>query len=208
MNAVAEGSSRERMIEAAISLLRASGLSGAGINEIVRESGSPKGSVYHFFPAGKTQLVAESLGVYAGHVANFIERGLAAGAAPGDRVRALFAAFAQRVEAGDFLSSCAVGAVSLDLDAGLEGLRAVLAEAFVAWSGAIARHFPELPPARRTAFAGFVLTAIEGAYVRCRAERSSRPFAEAGEWLAELADAVCAQAGSGSGMSGARPVAT
>jgi AcrR family transcriptional regulator len=35
--------SRERMLEAAITLMRGSGLTGAGINEIVRESGAPKG---------------------------------------------------------------------------------------------------------------------------------------------------------------------
>jgi len=34
-----------------------------------------------------------------------------------------------------------------------------------------------------------VLTAIEGAYIRCRAERSSRPFREAGAWLSSLAPA-------------------
>ncbi len=60
--------SRSRMVEAAIALMRGSGLSGAGINEIVRESGSPKGSVYHFFPGGKVQLCAEALQVYSRRV--------------------------------------------------------------------------------------------------------------------------------------------
>ena len=45
--------SRERMLETAIDLMRGFGLSGAGINDLVRESGAPKGSVYHFFPGGK-----------------------------------------------------------------------------------------------------------------------------------------------------------
>ena len=49
----AVSTTRERMIDATITLLRRSGLSGAGINEIVRESGAPKGSLYHFFPDGK-----------------------------------------------------------------------------------------------------------------------------------------------------------
>jgi hypothetical protein len=52
----------------------------------------------------------------------------------------------------------------------------------------IARHFDLGDPRRTKSFAGLVLTAIEGAYVRCRAERTSRPFREAGAWLAELAD--------------------
>jgi len=52
---------RERMLEAAISLMRRTGLSGAGINEVVRESQAPKGSIYHYFPGGKQQLAAEAI---------------------------------------------------------------------------------------------------------------------------------------------------
>jgi TetR/AcrR family transcriptional repressor of lmrAB and yxaGH operons len=187
--AAAENDSRERMLEAAITLMRGSGLTGAGINEIVRESGAPKGSVYHFFPAGKLALAAEALAIYQQRVRDFIEAALASREAPDDRIRALFAAFARRVEESGYRRSCAVGAVSLDLQPDVEGLRPVLGDALADWTDAIAAHF-DCGDARRTrSFAGLVMTAIEGAYVRCRAERSRRPFIEAGEWLAELAAA-------------------
>lgn len=180
--------SRERMIEATIALMRRSGLSGAGINEIVRESGAPKGSLYHFFPNGKLQIATEALAIYSRRVLDFIDQALARKHLPGDKVKALFDAFAKRVEEGDFAQSCAVGTVSLDLDTDLEELRIVLAVAFSEWAALIARHF-DFADARRTkSFAGLVLTTIEGAYIRCRAERSSRPFKEAGVWLAELAE--------------------
>ncbi|HEX5804042.1 MAG TPA: TetR/AcrR family transcriptional regulator [Azospira sp.] len=182
------GDSRGRMLEASIELMRGSGLSGAGINEIVRASGAPKGSVYHFFPAGKVQIVGEALTVYSARVQAFIDAALASKSAPGAKVRALFAAFARRVEAGEFRRSCAAGTVCLDLDAELDGLRVVVAQAFADWVALIARHFPALPAARRKSFASLLLSAIEGAYIRCRAERSSRPFTEAGRWLAELVE--------------------
>lgn len=180
--------SRERMIEAAIALMRGSGLSGAGINEVVRASGAPKGSVYHFFPQGKQQLVAEALAVYSGRVEDFIEAAVAGRRQPAGKVRALFAAFARRVEEGGFLRSCAGGTVSLDLDADLDGLRQVVDAMFAEWIALLARHL-DLGDARRSAsFAGLLLTAIEGAYVRARAEHSAQPFIEAGEWLARLAE--------------------
>ena len=69
--------SRARMIEATIGLMRGSGLSGAGINEIVRESGAPKGSVYHFFPNGKVQIVSEALESYSKEVFTFVDQALA-----------------------------------------------------------------------------------------------------------------------------------
>jgi len=180
--------SRERMLEATITLMRRSGLSGAGINEIVRESGAPKGSVYHFFPQGKQQIVAEALAVYSERVRAFIEAALDAGRTPGGRVRALFRAFAERLEQGDFGSSCAAGAVCLDLDEDLEGLRLAIEAAFDDWAALIARKLGFADERRARSFAGLLLTAIEGGYVRGRAERSSRPFLEAGQWLAALAD--------------------
>jgi AcrR family transcriptional regulator len=182
-----EGGSRRRMIEAAIDLMRGSGLSGAGINEIVRASAAPKGSVYHFFPDGKQQLVAEALTDYSGRVARFIDTALSARKAAPDKVKSLFAAFARRVEEGAYVRSCAFGAVCLDLDAELDDLRIVVADAFADWVDLIARHFDFGDARRERSFAAILLTAIEGAYIRARAEQSSRPFTEAGAWLAELA---------------------
>jgi hypothetical protein len=43
-------------------------------------------------------------------------------------------------------------------------------------------------PRRARSFAGLLVTAIEGAYIRGRAERSAQPFIDAGKWLATLAE--------------------
>lgn len=181
--------SRERMIEATISLLRGSGLAGAGINGIVRASAAPKGSVYHHFPGGKLEIAGEALGVYSRRVMTFIDQALAARRRPGDKLKSLFDAFAKRIEESDFRKSCAVGTVSLDLDEDLGALREILAAALSDWAALIASHF-DLGDDRRTrSFAGLVLTTIEGAYIRSRVERTSRPFREAGAWLAEIAAA-------------------
>jgi len=175
------------MIDAAIALMRQSGLGGAGINEVVRASRAPKGSVYHFFPGGKEQLAGEALGVYSQRVIAFLDEALSRKRAPAEKVKALFEAFAIRIEDGDFRQSCAAGAVCLDLVPDLDGLREVIAETFAEWTESIARHFEFRDRARTKSFARLLLTAIEGAYIRGRAERSGRPFREAGVWLAELA---------------------
>jgi len=178
---------RERLLEAAISLMRQSGLSGAGINEIVRASGAPKGSVYHFFPDGKQQIAAEALDAYSGRVVAFIDATLSRKRSPGTKVEALFDAFAKRVEDGGFRSSCPAGTVCLDLDSEVEALRAAVAASLTSYVGAIAPHFRFRDPGRVQSFARLVVTAIEGAYICARANRSSAAFREAGTWLAELA---------------------
>ena len=179
---------RDKLLEAAITLLRRSGLSGAGINEIVRESGAPKGSVYHFFPKGKEQIVREGLEQYSERVVAFIDSALSSRRKRGEKVKALFNAFAERIELGGFRHSCPVGTVCLDLDSELEGLRLVVAASFDQYLKAIEAHFPFQDRRRAKSFAGLLLTAIEGAYIRGRADRSGKPFREAGAWLAELVE--------------------
>jgi len=90
-------------------------------------------------------------------------------------------------EEGAFEQSCAAGAVTLDLDAEVVALRPVIAAAFASWRSVIANHLPLRSRARRESLAGLVLSTIEGAYIRGRAEHSKKPFLEAGEWLARLA---------------------
>ena len=53
--------SKTGMILATLDLLRQAGLSGVGINQIVAASAAPKGSIYHFFPGGKLELVTVAL---------------------------------------------------------------------------------------------------------------------------------------------------
>jgi AcrR family transcriptional regulator len=178
---------RQKLLTAAITLMRRTGLTGAGINEIVRESGAPKGSIYHFFPAGKQQIASEALGDYAGTVAAFIDASLRGKRSPAAKVRALFDAFADRVEQGNYESSCAAGTVCLDLGAASEVLREAVAAALDRYVEAISAHFDCRDDRKCRSFAGLLLSAIEGAYIRSRAQRSSKPFREAGAWLAALA---------------------
>jgi TetR/AcrR family transcriptional repressor of lmrAB and yxaGH operons len=152
----------------------------------VRASAAPKGSVYHFFPGGKEQIVTEALLEYAPRVERFMATAMAGGRTPAARVRRLFGAFGRRVEDAAFRRSCAFGAVSLDLQGEHETLRRVIGATFEHWVALLAASVDTGDAKRSRALAGLILTAIEGAYIRARAEQSSRPFIEAGDLLAEL----------------------
>ena len=99
----------------------------------------------------------------------------------------LFDAFARRLEEAGCQRSCAAGAVSLDLDEDAEAMRPSVEAAFACWREAIARRLVGMDRRRARSLAGLLLTAIEGAYIRGRAERSAQAFIEAGRWLAPLA---------------------
>lgn len=179
---------RERVLAATLTLMRRSGYSGIGINEILAEGGAPKGSLYHFFPEGKRQIASEALNLYAAQVIALFDAALAAPGTPGQKVKRLLQVPAGRLEAANFALSCAAGAASLDLDADLEVVRRAVQRFFDGTMDLFAQRLG-LPDRRRArSFAGLLLTAIEGAYIRGRAEHSTLAFKEAAAWLSELAD--------------------
>lgn len=178
--------SKERLLDAAIALMRRSGLSGAGINDIVKESGAPRGSIYYFFPDGKRQIVSEALALYGKRGAAVWDELLADASAPTDKIRALFRSIAERVERGKYRQSCAAGAACLDLDADLEVVRLAIERTFNEWIKVLERHFPFPDPAKQRSFAGLILTVVEGAFIRARAEQTTKPFDEAASWLADI----------------------
>ena len=101
---------------------------------------------------------------------------------------ALFEAYAVRMESAGCCRSCAAGAVCTDLDDSLEPVREQVDAVFERWIEHLAARFDFIADRRRArSFAGFVLSAIEGAYLLSRAARSAAPFREAGRWVGELA---------------------
>lgn len=177
---------RDRMIDAAITGMRTSGLAGAGINQVVAASGAPKGSLYHYFPGGKLELAREALERFAARYQAELEAVLAGTAAPDQKIKRLFARMAKGLAQEEFRHGCAVAGVALDLDEDAAALAPVCAALLAGWVDTLAAGLAPLPAARAQALAGFIVTAFEGALVRARAARSTAPLLEAGELLAAL----------------------
>src|SRR3982751_5168753 len=54
-------STRDQIIETTCDLLELQGYHATGLNKIIKESGSPKGSLYYHFPGGKEELAIEAV---------------------------------------------------------------------------------------------------------------------------------------------------
>lgn len=183
---------RERMVLAALAGLRANGLAGAAINQVIASSGAPKGSLYHYFPGGKLELVREALQRFGEQRRGELLVVLAGGGTPDQKLRRLFRRAAKGMAQEGFAMGCAVAGVALDLDAESEPLRPVLAAQIDSWTTMIATALAPLPG--REALARFTIIAFEGALVQARATRSQIPLLEAGDQVAQLARAPAATA--------------
>jgi len=70
-------STKDKIIQTTALLLRKQGYYATGLNQIIRESGTPKGSLYYYFPNGKEELAIAAVAYISQKVINRIEESFA-----------------------------------------------------------------------------------------------------------------------------------
>ena len=68
-------SPRERMVVSAALLIRERGAHPTAIADVLEHSGAPRGSAYHYFPGGRTQLLCEAIDYAGEYIAAKIGQG-------------------------------------------------------------------------------------------------------------------------------------
>jgi AcrR family transcriptional regulator len=168
---------RERMVVATAELLREYGASATSIDRVLLHSGASRGSVYHYFPEGRSQLIGEAVDL-AGEC---IGRKFEAMAEAGDPVRSLDAFFehwrARLLENG-FRAGCTVVAVAVETNDEAPQLVQSAAAIFGRWQDALTAMLVRggLPQERGRRLAVMIVAAVEGAIVLCRAQQSTDPL--------------------------------
>lgn len=189
---------RERVVYSAAQLIRRDGVSGTGLREIVADAGAPRGSLQHYFPGGKDQVVDEALAWSSGYAAAQVESYLATAAAP--TPSGLFAALVAQWRADlrryDYARGCPLVAATADLAAGHEAIRSSIDRGFATWQKPITTALRRLgvPRTRAASLSLLMLSALEGAIIIARARRSPAPLNAVVRELAPLLDAAVAPA--------------
>lgn len=183
---------RERILGATAELLRRRGYSGTGMKEIVRVAEAPFASVYHFFPAGKEQLGAEAIEV-SGRAYNELVSTFFGGKRDIVKAtRAFFAAGAQMLELTGYEDACPIATVALEVASQSEPMRLATARVFESWIRDLTECFEAAGirkrDARPLAITMFML--LEGAFLLCRAWRSTEPMKIAGRAAVKEATAA------------------
>lgn len=164
---------RERMVRSAAVLIREHGLARTGMREIAEAADAPRGSLQHYFPDGKDQVVSEAIDWIATQVTKPLLDDGSGRATPAHKVVAeMFARWRRVLESTGFQAGCTIVSTISDASSN-DRLRAKSAEAFAAWRGALAdalrRGGVAKPRAERLAVTA--IAAMEGAMVLARADR-------------------------------------
>jgi AcrR family transcriptional regulator len=172
-------SPRERMVVSAALLIRERGAHPTAIADVLEHSGAPRGSAYHYFPGGRTQLLCEAID-YAGE---YVATRIAEAGRGVDALDILVQNYREQLLRSDYRAGCPVVAVTVEAgDPGKPDIATPVinraAAAFARWTELIAQRLRAdgVEAARAEELAMLMTTAIEGAIVVARASRDVTPL--------------------------------
>jgi AcrR family transcriptional regulator len=169
-------SPRERMVVSAALLIREHGAHPTAIADVLQHSGAPRGSAYHYFPGGRTQLLCEAVD-YAGE---YVASKIAKAESSLDALDGLIGYYRKQLLRSDFRAGCPVVAVTVEAGEPDRSSPVIerAAAAFSRWTDLIAeRLIADGASADRAAELAMLTTSsIEGAIVIARASRDVKPL--------------------------------
>lgn len=169
---------RDRMVASARSLIQERGVHGVGMRDVVAHAGAPRGSLQHYFPGGKDQLVTEALDLAGAYNRRVLRAALAEGGDPVVAVRQILANWRESLQDGDFRRGCPFAATTVDTSADNDVLREAVAGHSAGWRGDLATllRTAGLPAERSRSLATLVQASLQGALLLARAQRSTAPL--------------------------------
>lgn len=177
------------MVRTTQDLLRRRGVAGTTMLEVVAETGTSRGSLYHYFPGGRSEMVEDAV---RGVVAEYTDAMLAlSDLAPAVAIPLIVDVWRSEAEASNYTAGCPVVAAALGGEAE-PGVRGIAARAFADWTDAVAAWLEHtgVPPARTASLASLLLAAVEGAVIVGLAQRSSEPMVRVADELVRVVEAA------------------
>ncbi len=181
---------RERILEATSASFMQQGYLGSGLKHISQISQAPIGSLYHFFPGGKTELAAETLKASGGAYQELVEAVFDAAPDIVSGTRDCFQAAAETLRRSDYADACPIATVALEVASSDETLREVTAEIFESWTESATSRFTAggVEPARARELATVFLATLEGGFLLSRAAKDATTMELLGHSMVELVE--------------------
>jgi AcrR family transcriptional regulator len=172
------GTTRNRMLSTAAEVLREKGAAGVTIDEVLARSGAPRGSVYHHFPHGRSQLLTEALRYAGESITALIDEAATEGCV--SLVRQFVAFWERTLAESDFAAGCPVVAAAIGSAEDDPALTSIAGDIFDRWRSALTRAFVAdgFDDADAGSLAVTCIASLEGAVVLCRATRTADPLRE------------------------------
>jgi TetR/AcrR family transcriptional repressor of lmrAB and yxaGH operons len=179
---------RDQIIETTCDLLELQGYHATGLNQIIKESGTPKGSLYYHFPGGKEALAVEAINHVGKIVLQRIRENLAQVTDCAEAISIFIKNVALNVERSGFRAGGPITTIAMETASTSETLREQCQQIYDGWQEAFAEKLRAggIDALRAKRIATLIIAAIEGGVILCRTSQSRVPLEQVSEEIYEL----------------------
>ncbi len=178
---------RLALIHTAANLFQKQGYSATGVNQIIRESKTPRGSFYYYFPNGKEQLANEAIRFTGEAVAKLLDLAFCEAPTFSQGVESITKNIADQFVASHYTMGCPIASIHLEKTPKSKIISQASMHVFSLWVDVIEKHARRLGCADQSAtLAQAIILSIEGAWILARAEQNPRAFAVCADMVKAL----------------------
>jgi len=180
--------SRDQIISKTCELLELQGYHATGLNQIIKESGSPKGSLYYYFPGGKEELASEAVQYVGQIVLARIQENLASADSPSTAIADFIRNVAYNVELSGFRAGGPITTIAMETASTNPTLREVCQHIYTGWQNAVADKLMAggFSSERAQSLSCLVISAIEGGIILARTRQSRQALEQVADELERL----------------------
>ncbi|GAA1523371.1 TetR/AcrR family transcriptional regulator [Actinomadura kijaniata] len=181
---------RERIVRATSRLMQRQGYEATGLKQISREAQATLGSVYHFFPGGKTELAVEAVRHGDREFGDLLRATLERVDDPAEAIIACADELAEGLRDSGWADGCPITTTALESAGRVPEIQRAAEQAFAHWRALVADRLRRsgLPEDVAGDLAHTVINTLEGAEMSAQVSQSETPLRLAGRHLARLID--------------------
>lgn len=179
---------RSQILQTTRDLLEKQGYHGTGLNEIVKQSGAPKGSLYYYFPNGKEQITAEAVHQSGQKTAERIRDELTSRSEAASAIHDFIQRVADHVERSGFAAGSPLTAVAMETAKTSERINEACRAAYSMLQGAFKEKLLEnqYSASKADELATFITASIEGGIILSRTYHTADPLRRVAKQLKVL----------------------
>ncbi len=176
---------KDNLVRTAMRLFRRQGYASTGLQQILAESGAPKGSLYHYFSSGKEALGEAAVRMAGSMVREMLSDLAARHSEPKAFLRAYCEVMAGWMEESGFRSGCPIATTLLETAPESPAITAAGQSAIDGWIDVVASVLANGGMGLREARsrAQLIIAALEGALILSRIRSSTRPILDVAELI-------------------------
>ncbi len=170
--------SREKILTTAAMLFQVKGFNATGLNEILSESGSPKGSLYYYFPNGKEELAIEAIQLSSKSIQKKLKTSLDKYSSPIEAIQFAIKNITEDLKKGNKLKDISISLIALETYLSSEPLREACKEVFEILKCMYAKKLIESGISKKVAqeLGILIQLMVEGAITISLTQRNATPL--------------------------------